>query len=68
MNRSISIFTCILLALNTSHAATEDRRVEIDNLLFAYRLAEGDRIATAWVAREEQNAEGPDLANALAGC
>jgi CHAT domain-containing protein/Flp pilus assembly protein TadD len=61
MNPSRSILACLLIAF----ANAENRRPEIDTLLSAYQLAEADRISTAWLAQEEQNGEGPDLAGAL---
>lgn len=61
MNRFLFILACLPMAL----ASAENRRAEIDTLLSAYRLVEADRIATAWLADEEQKAEGPDLASAL---
>ncbi len=61
MNLYRSILACLVIAV----ASAENRRAEIDTLLSAYRLVEADRIATAWLAHEEQNAEGPDLASAL---
>ncbi len=61
MKRSCSIVACLFIAL----ANAENRRPEIETLLSAYRLAEAEKIATAWLAEEEQNGEGPDLANAL---